>query len=198
VAGVIEHHDSSPNPPPPEHGFAVFFTGLSGAGKSTLATLLRDRLIEFGDRDVVLFDGDQVRSQQSSELGFSKRDRDLNVQRIGFVAAEVTRAGGAALCAVIAPYDDARRRVRAAIGQIGGFVLVHVATPLAVCERRDPKGLYAKARAGIVTNFTGVSDPYEPPADADLVIDTTDTSAEDAVTMLLALLTNRGYLERRR
>jgi sulfate adenylyltransferase len=178
------------------HGFTVFFTGFSGAGKSTLATVLRDRLLERNDRDVVLFDGDLVRRQLSAELGFSKAHRDLNVERIGFVASQVTRAGGAALCAAIAPYDDARRRVRAAIESVGGYVLVHVATPIEVCERRDPKGLYAKARAGTIPNFTGISDPYEIPTDADLSLDTSGVSVDAAVQQLLAILTARGYLER--
>jgi sulfate adenylyltransferase len=176
-------------------GFTVFFTGLSGAGKSTLANALRDRLIERNDRDVVVFDGDVIRRQLSSELGFSKAHRDLNIQRIGFVASEVTKAGGAALCAAIAPYDGARRDVRKAIERQGGYLLVHVATPLAVCEQRDPKGLYAKARAGLVTNFTGVSDPYEVPTDADLTVDTTDISVDDTVERLLEMLIARGYLE---
>jgi sulfate adenylyltransferase len=182
------------SPPLANHGFTVFFTGFSGAGKTTLASALRDRLAERGDRDVVLFDGDQIRKQLSTELGFSKAHRDLNVQRIGFVASEVTKAGGAAVCAAIAPYDAARRGVRAAIERVGGYVLVHVATPLESCERRDPKGLYARARAGLIANFTGVSDPYEIPADADLIVDTTDTTVADAVDRLMTMLTVRGYL----
>jgi sulfate adenylyltransferase len=185
------------SPAAASQGFTVFFTGLSGAGKSTLANVLRDRLIERKDRDVVLFDGDLVRQQLSAELGFSKAHRDLNVERIGFVASQVTRAGGAALCAVIAPYDDARRRVRAAIESVGGYVLVHVATPIEVCEQRDPKGLYAKARAGTIANFTGISDPYEIPTDADLSLDTTDVSVDEAVQQLMAILAARGYLEKR-
>jgi sulfate adenylyltransferase len=176
----------------------VFFTGLSGAGKSTLASALRDRLVERGNREVVLFDGDLVRRRLSSELGFSKAHRDLNIQRIGFVASVVTKAGGVALCAAIAPYDDARRRVRAAIERHGGYVLVHVATPLELCERRDPKGLYAKARAGVIANFTGVSDPYEVPVDADLVVDTTDASPDAVTEQLVTMLIARGYLETRR
>lgn len=176
----------------------MFFTGLPGAGKSTLANALRDRLLDRADREVVLFDGDDVRRQLSAELGFSRSDRDVNIQRIAFAAGEVTRAGGAAVCAAIAPYDDARRRLRAAIERCGGYVLVYVATPLELCERRDPKGLYAKARAGLIANFTGVSDPYEVPADADLVVDTTDTSAEAVAEQLVAMLIARGYLDGRR
>jgi sulfate adenylyltransferase len=187
--------DVSSAAPSRRQGFTVFFTGLSGAGKSTLAKVLRDRLLERNDREVVLFDGDVIRRQLSSELGFSKADRALNVQRIGFVASEVTRAGGAAVCAAIAPYDDPRREVRAAIERHGGYLLVHVATPLAVCEQRDPKGLYAKARAGLVTNFTGVSDPYEVPTDADLVVNTAEVSVDATVERLLAMLVARGYLE---
>jgi sulfate adenylyltransferase len=197
TAADVSDLQDPPSPSPWSIGFTVFLTGLSGAGKSTLATALRDRLIELGDRDVVLFDGDLIRQQLSAELGFSKAHRDLNIERIGFVASEVTRAGGAAICAVIAPYDAARRGVRAAIEAVGGYVLVHVATPLAVCERRDPEGLYARARAGVIANFTGISDPYERPGDADLVVDTTDTNVDDAAEQLLAILTARGYLERR-
>jgi sulfate adenylyltransferase len=171
----------------------VFFTGLSGAGKSTLADALAARLEGMG-RIVSLLDGDVVRHHLTSELGFSKAHRDLNVTRIGFVAAEVTRCGGAAVCAVIAPYDEARRSVRAMIEAVGGFLLVHVATPLEVCEARDPKGLYAKARAGTLAQFTGISDPYETPSDAELVIDTTNTTVDRVVEEIFAALIVRGYL----
>jgi sulfate adenylyltransferase len=174
-------------------GFTVFLTGLSGAGKSTIANALVPRLEQMG-RIVSLLDGDRVRQHLTSELGFSKAHRDLNVTRIGFVASEVTRCGGAVVCAVIAPYDEARRSVRRLIEPVGGFLLVHVATPIDVCEARDPKGLYAKARAGTLTQFTGVSDPYEPPADAELVIDTTNVSVDRAVQEILAALVVRGYL----
>ena len=181
-------------PPRSERGFTVFFTGLSGAGKSTVAGVLDARLRERGGRSVTLLDGDLVRRHLSSELGFSRTDRDLNVGRIGFVAAEVTRAGGIAVCAPIAPYDATRRQVRRMVEEAGAFVLVHVATSLAVCEARDRKQLYAKARAGLIPSFTGVSDPYEEPTDAELVVDTAGESAEDAVDRILGWLAGEGYL----
>lgn len=177
-------------------GFTVFFTGLSGSGKSTIANSLLVRLLERGGRSVTLLDGDLVRKHLSSELGFSKEHRDINIRRIGFVAAEVTRSGGIALCAPIAPYDAVRREVRAMVEGGGGFILVHVAAPLSVCEQRDRKGLYAKARAGILTQFTGISDPYEEPADAEIRIDTSCLSPGEAVESILRYLTERGYLTR--
>jgi sulfate adenylyltransferase len=180
--------------PRSRQGFTVFLTGLSGAGKSTIADVLAVRLREIGGRVVSLLDGDLVRRHLSSELGFSKAHRDLNVRRIGFVASEITRCGGAALCAAIAPYDEARRSVRELIQHAGGFVLVHVATPIEVCEARDPKGLYARARAGTLAQFTGVSDPYEPPADAEIVIDATNTTPEDAANRIVSWLSDQGYL----
>ena len=182
------------HPPRERQGFTVFFTGLSGAGKSSLARALQARLLETGDRQVTLLDGDVVRTLLSSGLGFSREDRDTNIRRIGFVAAEVVKHGGIAVCAPIAPYDGVRREVRAMVESAGGFVLVHVATPLAVCEARDGKGLYARARAGRVTSFTGISDPYEPPEDAELVLDTTALSAEDAAERILTHLRREGYL----
>src|SRR3954469_20805776 len=171
----------------PRHkqGMTVFFTGLSGAGKSTIANVLMIKLLEMGGRPVTLLDGDLVRKHLSSELGFSKEHRDLNVRRIGFVASEITKNGGIAICAPIAPYDAVRKEVRELIAPLGGFVLVHVATTLDVCERRDAKGLYAKARAGIIPAFTGVSDPYEEPGDAEVVIDGGATPAEAADAILL-------------
>lgn len=175
-------------------GFTVFFTGLSGSGKSTIAHALRVKLLEMGGRGVTLLDGDLVRKNLSSELGFSKEHRDLNIRRIGFVAAEIARAGGAAICAPIAPYDAVRREVRATAQPAGGFVLVHVATPLEVCEQRDRKGLYAKARAGIIKEFTGISDPYEEPSDAEVVIDTSDVTPEEAVRAVVLYLEREGYL----
>jgi sulfate adenylyltransferase len=180
--------------PRPAQGITVFFTGLSGAGKSTIANVLRVKLLELGTRPVTLLDGDVVRTHLSSELGFSKAHRDLNIRRIGFVASQITRNGGAAICAPIAPYDAARREARELIEREGGFVLVYVSTPLAVCEQRDRKGLYAKARAGVVAQFTGISDPYEVPADADLTFDTTELSAVDAADRILAYLAKRRYI----
>ncbi len=175
-------------------GFTVFFSGLSGSGKSTIANALRVKLLEVGGRGVTLLDGDLVRLNLSSELGFSKEHRDLNIRRIGFVASEITRAGGVAICAPIAPYDIVRREVRDLVAPCGGFVLVHVATPLEVCESRDRKGMYAKARAGIIKEFTGISDPYEVPADADDVIDTSDMTPAEATREVLFFLERQGYV----
>jgi sulfate adenylyltransferase len=192
-AGVTEELRRA-RPPRARRGVVVFFTGLSGSGKSTLARDLRDALLERGDRTVSLLDGDQVRRLLSAGLTFSRADRDLNIARIGFVAAEVARHGGIAICAPIAPYAAARAQVRALVAEAGDFVLVHVSTPLEVCEARDRKGLYAQARAGIIGSFTGISDPYEEPDDADLVIDTSAVSRRDAVAEVLAHLTRGGWL----
>jgi sulfate adenylyltransferase len=181
-------------PPRAQQGFTVFFTGLPSSGKSTLANVLLVKLLEIGGRPVTLLDGDVVRKHLSSELGFSREHRDLNIRRIGFVASEITKNGGIALCAPIAPYDAMRKEVRSMIEAGGGFLLVHVATPVPVCEQRDRKGLYAKARAGIIKEFTGVSDPYEPPADAGLVIDTSDRSPEECVQEILLHLEKEGYV----
>jgi sulfate adenylyltransferase len=183
------------HPPRARQGFTVFFTGLSGSGKSTIANVLLSRLLEAGGRSVSLLDGDLVRKHLSSELGFSREHRDLNILRIGYVASEITKAGGVAICAPIAPYDDIRRRVRAMIEPHGGFVLVHVSTSLEVCEARDRKGLYAKARAGVIQQFTGISDPYEPPSDADLVIDTGECSPARAAEAVVEHLHRAGYLQ---
>ena len=172
----------------------MFFTGLSGSGKSTLARDLRDALLERGDRTVSLLDGDLVRRLLSAGLTFSREDRDLNIARIGYVATEVARHGGIAICAPIAPYAAARSAVRSQVSEVGDFVLVHVSTPLAVCEARDRKGLYAKARAGVIGSFTGISDPYEEPTDADLVLDTSLVSRRDAVAAVLAHLSRGGWL----
>ena len=155
---------------PPRHkqNLTIFFTGLSGAGKSTIANALMTKFLEMGGRPVTLLDGDLVRKHLSSELGFSKEHRDLNIRRIGYVASEITKNGGVAICAPIAPYDSVRKQVRKMVQPVGGFLLVYVSTPIEICEQRDRKGLYAKARAGIVKEFTGVSDPYEPPDDAEV------------------------------
>ena len=181
------------HPPKRKHGFTVFFTGLSGAGKSTIAKALLARFLELEGRPVTLLDGDIVRKHLSSELGFSREHRDINIRRIGFVASEITKNRGIAICAPIAPYDAVRREVREMIEPLGGFVLVHVATPLEVCEQRDRKGMYAKARAGIVREFTGISDPYEVPTDAELVLDTTDMSPEEAAQRIFLHLEKAGY-----
>ncbi|GAA2421990.1 bifunctional sulfate adenylyltransferase/adenylylsulfate kinase [Actinomadura vinacea] len=180
-------------PPKHERGLTVFFTGLSGSGKSTVARGLADALVERGGRTVSLLDGDVVRRLLSAGLTFSKADRDLNIRRIGFVAAEVTRHGGVAICAPIAPYAATRAEVRRMVRAAGDFVLIHVATPLEECERRDRKGLYAKARAGLIPEFTGISDPYEEPDDADLVLDTSRLSPDEAVAEVLDLLAAGGW-----
>ena len=181
---------------PPRHrqGFTIFFTGLSGSGKSTIANVLMVKFLEMGGRPVTLLDGDLVRKNLSSELGFSKEHRDLNISRIGYVASEITKNGGIAICAPIAPYDAVRKGVRSVIAPLGGFLLVHVATPIEVCEQRDRKGLYAKARAGIIKGFTGVSDPYEEPADADIVIDTTSLTGEETAQQIILHCEKEGYI----
>jgi sulfate adenylyltransferase len=181
-------------PPRTERGFTVFFTGLSGAGKSTIADTLCATLREALGRHVTLLDGDVVRRHLSSDLGFSRKERDRNVLRIGYVAAEITAHRGIAVCAPIAPYDEARREVRAMVESSGGFVLVYVATPLDVCERRDRKGLYARVRAGLLPHFTGISDPYEVPTDADVVIDTRTQSVDEATQAIIEQLQQVGYL----
>jgi sulfate adenylyltransferase len=175
-------------------GLTVFFTGLSGSGKSTVGNVVRAKLTEVGPRRVTFLDGDVVRTHLSKGLGFSKEDRDINIVRIGFVASEITKHGGIALCAPIAPYDATRKQVRRMIEAHGAFVLVHVATPIEECERRDRKGLYAKARRGEIKGFTGVDDPYEVPADAELVIDTSKLSREDAADRVLGYLRKEGYV----
>jgi sulfate adenylyltransferase len=182
------------HPPRYKQGFTVFLTGLSGAGKSTIASALLVKFMEEGGRPVTLLDGDIVRKNLSSELNFSKEHRDINIRRIGYVASEITKNGGIAICAPIAPYDSVRKEVRQSIEEGGGFVLVFVATPIETCEERDRKGLYAKARAGILKEFTGISDPYEEPADADLVIDTTQMSPEEAAQEILLYLEREGYV----
>ncbi len=182
------------HPPRDRQGFTVFFTGLSGAGKSTLARALAARLMETGGRSVTLLDGDIVRRNLSSELGFTKAHRDINVRRIGFVASEITKNRGIAICAPIAPYRATRRAVRAMIETVGGFVEIHVATPIATCEARDRKGLYARARAGLIPEFTGVSDPYEVPEHPELAIDTTGLGIDEAVQRILLKLEHEGYL----
>jgi sulfate adenylyltransferase len=181
-------------PPRSERGLVIFLTGLSGSGKSTIARGLRDALSERGDRSVSLLDGDLVRELLSAGLTFSRADRDLNIARIGFVATEVARHGGIAICAPIAPYAEARARARSMVREVGDFLLVHVATPVQVCEARDRKGLYAKARAGVIGNFTGVSDPYEEPTDAELTIDTSVMSRQQSVDAVLRLLITGGWL----
>ncbi len=177
-----------------QQGFTVFFTGLSGSGKSTVANVLLAKLLELGGRPVTLLDGDIVRKNLSSELGFSKEHRDLNIKRIGFVASEITKNGGIALCAPIAPYESVRAEVREMIKPGGGFILVHVNTPLEICEQRDRKGLYAKARAGIIKQFTGISDPYEEPEHPEIPLDTSDLSPEESAQKIVLYLEKEGYI----
>ena len=175
-------------------GFTVFFTGLSGSGKSTIANALMSKLMEIGGRRISLLDGDMVRKHLSSELGFSKEHRDLNIRRIGYVASEITKNGGIAICAPIAPYAATRRQVRDMIEPVGGFIEIHVATPLEVCEQRDRKGLYALARAGKIKEFTGISDPYETPENAEMVIDTVGISPDLAAHRILVKLESMGFI----
>ncbi|HJP03857.1 MAG: bifunctional sulfate adenylyltransferase/adenylylsulfate kinase [Gammaproteobacteria bacterium] len=181
---------------PPRHkqGLTVFFTGLSGSGKSTIANALMVKLLENGDHNVTLLDGDHVRRHLSSELGFSKEHRDLNITRIGYVASEITKNGGIAICAPIAPYISTRRTVRNMIEAHGGFIEVHVATLLETCEERDRKGLYAKARAGIIKEFTGISDPYEEPENAEVVIRTEELTPDLAAQRILIKLESMGFI----
>jgi sulfate adenylyltransferase len=182
------------HPPRARQGFTVFFTGLSGSGKSTIANALLVKLLEMGGRPVTMLDGDLVRKHLSSELGFSKEHRDINIRRIGYVASEITKSGGIAICAPIAPYDATRKAVRSMVEPGGGFVLVHITTPLEVCEARDRKGLYAKARAGLIPEFTGISDPYEEPADAEISIDTAQFSPDEAANQIILYLERLGYI----
>lgn len=181
---------------PPRHkqGLTVFFSGLSGAGKSTIANVLMTKFLEMGGRPVTLLDGDLVRKHLSSELGFSKEHRDINIRRIGYVASEITKNGGIAICAPIAPYDSTRKDVRAMIEPVGGFILVHLSTSVDVCEQRDRKGLYAKARAGILKEFTGISDPYEEPTDAEVRINTAELSPEEAAQEIILHLEREGFV----
>jgi sulfate adenylyltransferase len=181
-------------PPKHEQGFTVLFTGLSGSGKSTIANALMMKLMELGGRSVTLLDGDHVRKHLSSELGFSKEHRNLNILRIGYVASEITKAGGIALCAPIAPYADIRRQVREMVEAYGTSVEVYVSTPIEVCEQRDRKGLYAKARAGILKQFTGIDDPYEAPENPDISIDTSKVSLDEAAQTILLRLEKLGLI----
>jgi sulfate adenylyltransferase len=182
------------HPPRHKQGFTVFFTGLSGSGKSTIANALMVKLMESGGRAISLLDGDIVRKNLSSELGFSREHRDLNILRIGYVASEITKNGGIAICAPIAPYTSTRRSVRDMISPLGGFIEIHVATPIEVCEDRDRKGLYAKARAGIIKEFTGISGPYEAPETPEMVIDTANISPDLAAHRIMLKLEAMGFM----
>jgi sulfate adenylyltransferase len=183
-------------PPRSQQGFTVFFTGLSGSGKSTIANAIMVKLMELGGRPVTLLDGDVVRKHLSSELGFSKEHRDINIKRIGYVASEITKNGGIAICAPIAPYTATRRAVREMIESYGAFVEVHVATSLEECERRDRKGLYKLAREGKIKEFTGISDPYEAPEAAELVLHTESREVDTCAQEVLLKLENMGLIGR--
>jgi sulfate adenylyltransferase len=183
------------HPPRNLQGFTIFFTGLSGAGKSTLANALRIVLMEEGSRPVTLLDGDEVRMHLSSELGFSKEHRNLNIRRIGWVASQITKSRGIAIIAAIAPYREPREFARKHISKNGGFVEVHVATPIEVCEERDVKGLYAKARIGVLKNFTGIDDPYEAPDAPEIFLNTSKISIPDCLKTIINHLKAEGYLD---
>jgi sulfate adenylyltransferase len=181
-------------PPKSKRGLTIFFTGLSGSGKSTLANGLLIKLLENGNRPVTLLDGDIVRTHLSSELGFSKEHRSLNVKRIGYVASEITKNGGIAICAPIAPYEKDRSYNRNLISKLGGYIEIHVSTSLEKCEERDVKGLYKLARKGVVKEFTGVSDPYEAPQDAELVIDSSDVDPEKLVEKIYDFIKSSSFI----
>lgn len=198
----MNENSHQPSPPPsPLHslsqsrgvGFCVWFTGLSGSGKTTTALEVQ-RLLEARGRVVTMLDGDVIRTNLSQGLGFSRLDRDINIHRIGFVAKEIARHGGAVICAAISPYRETRDRVRAMVGD--GFVEVYVNTPLAVCEQRDVKGLYAQARRGQLKAFTGIDDPYEPPTNAELEIDTVGINAATNALKVIEWLSDNGFLSK--
>lgn len=174
-----------------EQGFCLWFTGLSGAGKSTVAQAVESRLNESG-RTTTLLDGDVIRTHLSKGLGFSKEDRDENIKRIGYVASQVVRHNGVVICAVISPYRETRDNVRRYF-ENDNFIEIYISTPIEVCEKRDPKGLYMLARKGKVTGFTGIDDIYEPPINPEVVIDTSKMNIESAVQIVLGVLHSRGY-----
>ena len=182
------------SPPRSKQGFTVFFTGLSGSGKSTIANALMVKLMEMGGRPVTLLDGDVVRKHLSSELGFSKEHRDINIKRIGYVASEITKNGGIAICAPIAPYTATRRAVREMIEAFGAFIEVHVATTVEECERRDRKGLYKLAREGKIKEFTGISDPYEVPENPELRVETENVEVDNCAHQVLLKLESMGLI----
>ncbi len=181
---------------PPRHkqGFTIFLTGLSGAGKSTLARILYVKFMEMRDRPVTLLDGDIVRKHLSSELSFSKEHREINVRRIGFVASEITKNRGVAICAPIAPYEESRHYNRELISQYGGYIEIYVNTPLEICEQRDRKGIYSKARQGLMKGVTGIDDPYIPPSQCELTIDTSEMTPAEAAQEVLLYLEEQGYI----
>ena len=183
------------HPPRTKQGFTVFFTGLSGSGKSTIANALMVKLMELGGRPVTLLDGDVVRQNLSSELGFSKEHRDINIRRIGYVASEITKNGGIALCAPIAPYETTRRSVRKEIEHYGAFVEIYVATSIEECEIRDRKGLYKLARAGKIKEFTGISDPYNVPINPEVILDTEGFEVDECAQKIILKLESMGLIK---
>ena len=182
-------------PPLTDRGLTIFFTGLSGSGKSTLANGLLVKFLEEGSRPVTLLDGDIVRTHLSSELGFSKEHRSINVQRIGYVASEITKNGGIAICAPIAPYTADRRFNRELISNLGGYIEIHVNTSLEKCEERDVKGLYELARKGVLKEFTGISDPYEIPEHAEIVVNSSGTAPEELVDQIYLRIKEMGFIK---
>ena len=184
------------HPPALKRGFTVFFTGLSGSGKSTLANGLLVKLLQEGSRPVSLLDGDIVRTHLSSELGFSKEHRSINVRRIGYVASEITKNGGIAICAPIAPYEKDREYNRRLISKLGGYIEIHISTSLEKCEERDVKGLYKLAREGKLKEFTGISDPYENPSNAELVIDSSGIAPEKLVDKIYSYIKECGFISK--
>jgi sulfate adenylyltransferase len=182
------------SPPKNQQGVTLFLTGLPSSGKSTIANALSLKLRELTDRQITMLDGDIVRHYFSQGLGFSRADRELNITRVGFIAKEVTKHRGIAICAVVAPFANARDKVREMVTEVGGFVEVYVNTPLTTCEKRDRKGLYKKARAGLIQNFTGVNDPYEAPTSPELSIDTSHMKVSDAISLIINQLKALGYM----
>jgi sulfate adenylyltransferase len=182
------------SPPRSKQGFTVFFTGFSGSGKSTIANALMVKLMEMGGRPVTLLDGDLVRKHLSSELGFSKEHRDINIKRIGYVASEITKNGGIAICAPIAPYAATRQAVRQMVESYGAFVEVHVATSIEECEKRDRKGLYKLAREGKIKEFTGISDPYDVPEKPELRLETEGSDVDYCAQQVLLKLESMGLI----
>jgi len=183
------------NPPKHKQGFTVFMTGLPSSGKSTLANALSLKLRELTERQITLLDGDVIRTHLSHGLGFSQEDREANITRVGFVAQEITRHGGIVICALVSPFARARNIVRQMISEVGGFIEVYVETPLAVCEARDRKGMYKKARDGVIKQFTGVSDPYEAPTAAEIKINTANIGPDEVIDALMKQIRMLGYVQ---
>lgn len=183
------------HPPKNRSGLTIFFTGLSGSGKTTLAKVLNQKLREIDERVITMLDGDIVRKDLFINLGFSKKDRDINIKIIGYIAGQITKNRGIAICSAIAPYQSSREYNREKISEKGTYIEIHVATPLAICEKRDVKGLYAKARAGRISNFSGIDDPYEKPKDAEIVIDTQNKTPEQCVDEILNYLSGKGIIK---